>query len=87
MSEFDQYNSAVDFAQRFSGINEAWGQLEKYALKDSIYLRNISAKDQLGIKERLKAYLARYKWRTEGFYEVLNMNDEAVKRALEVLNK
>jgi len=87
VSQFDQYSSAVDFAQRFSGISDVWNQLEKYALKDSIYLKNISAKDQLGIKERLKAYLARYKWRTEGFYEVLNMNDEAVKKALEVVNK
>ena len=87
ISQFNQYKSPVDFAQRFPGINDAWNQLEKYALKDSIYLRNIPPRDQLGIKERLKAYLARYKWRSEGFYEVLNMNDVAVKRAIAVLNE
>ncbi|MFI5186672.1 MAG: S41 family peptidase [Chitinophagales bacterium] len=86
-SEFNQYKSAVDFAQRFPDINDAWNQLENYALKDSIYLKNIPAKDQQGIKERLKAYLARYKWRNEGFYEVINMTDDAVKKAIEVLNK
>jgi carboxyl-terminal processing protease len=86
-SLFNQYKSPVDFAQRFPGINDAWNQLERYALKDSIYLKNIPSKDQQGIKDRLKAYLARYKWRAEGFYEVINMNDDAIKKGLEVLNQ
>ncbi|HEY0434590.1 MAG TPA: S41 family peptidase [Chitinophagaceae bacterium] len=85
LSLFNQYKSAVDFAQHFSGIDEVWKKLEAYALKDSIYLRNIPDRDQAGIKERLKAYLARYKWRSEGFYEVLNQNDDAVKKAIDVL--
>jgi len=86
-SEFDKYKSATDFAEHFHGIDNAWNELEGYALKDSIYLRNIPAQDQEGIKEKLKAYLARYKWRNEGFYEVLNMKDDAVKKALEALGK
>lgn len=85
LPQFDQYKSAVDFAQRFTGIDEVWDQLIEYAKKDTIYLKNIPERDQQGIKERLKAYLARYKWRAEGFYEVLNMDDTAVKKALEVL--
>ncbi len=86
ISLFDQYKSAIDFEQRFPSINDAWNQLVIYALKDSIYLKNIPARDQQGIKDRLKAYLARYKWRNEGFFEVLNMNDDVVKKAVEVLN-
>jgi len=85
LSQFNQYKSAVDFAQKFTAIDNAWDQLVNYAKKDSIYLKNISAKDQEGIKETLKAYLARYKWRSEGFYEVLNMKDAAIKKALEAL--
>jgi carboxyl-terminal processing protease len=87
MSLFNQYKSAVDFAQRFPDINNAWNQLVNYALKDTIYLKNIPEKDKDGIKERLKAYLARYKWRNEGFYEVLNMNDDDVKKAVEIANE
>jgi carboxyl-terminal processing protease len=56
-----------------------------YAKKDTIYLRNVPERDQEAIKQRLKAYLARYKWRNEGFYEILNMDDTAIKKALEVL--
>jgi len=85
ITQLDQYKSAIDFAQRFTGINDVWNQLVNYAKKDTIYLKNIPEGDQVGIKQRLKAYLARYKWRTEGFYEILNMDDNAVKKALEVL--
>jgi carboxyl-terminal processing protease len=87
LPQFNQYRSATDFSQRFPAINDTWNQLVNYARKDSIYLQNIPAKDQDGIKDQLKAYLARYKWRNEGFYEVLNMNDPAVKKAIEVLEK
>jgi carboxyl-terminal processing protease len=86
MSKFNQYKSAIDFAQRFPDINNAWNQLVNYALKDTIYLKNIPPNDQEGIKERLKAYLARYKWRNEGFYEVLNMKDDVIKKAIELTN-
>ena len=87
LSQFNQYSSATDFAQRFQGIDAVWKQLVDYALKDTIYLKNISVRDQQGVKDRLKAYLARYKWRNEGFYEVLNMGDIAVQKALEELKK
>ena len=87
LSQFNQYTSATDFAQRFHGIDAVWNQLVDYALKDTIYLKNISARDQQGVKDRLKAYLARYKWRNEGFYEVLNLGDPAVNKALEEMKK
>src|SRR4030095_11340672 len=87
LSDFGQYKSATDFAQRFDGVDAAWDQLVDYALKDTIYLKNVSPRDREGIKERLKAYLARYKWRNEGFYEVLNMRDIAFKKAVEEVKK
>jgi len=87
LPQFNQYSSATDFAQRFQGIDAVWSQLVDYALKDTIYLKNISTRDQQGVKDRLKAYLARYKWRNEGFYEVLNLGDPAVKKALEEIKK
>ncbi|MER3497937.1 MAG: carboxyl-terminal protease [Chitinophagaceae bacterium] len=87
LSQFNQYKSAVEFAQKYPGINNAWNQLVQYALKDTIYLQNIPAKDQQGIKEKIKAYLARYKWRNEGFYEVLNNDDPMVKKAIELISK
>ena len=87
LDEFNQYRSPADFLQRFTDINDAWDQLVNYALKDTIYLKNIPAEDQNEIKAKMKAYLARYKWRNKGFYEVLNTSDPVVKRAMEELRK
>jgi carboxyl-terminal processing protease len=36
---------------------------------------------------RLKALLARFKWRNTGFYQVLNNDDLAVKKALDSIAK
>jgi carboxyl-terminal processing protease len=87
LSQFNQYRSATDFSEHYPHINDMWHELVDYAKNDSIFLQNISPKDQEGIKERLKAYLARYKWRNEGFYEVLNMNDPAVRKGIEAMEK
>lgn len=87
MPEWKQYKTPADFINRYQDSNDAWNQLVRFAQKDSINLTKIPVKDKQAIQDRIKAYLARFKWRTEGFYEVLNASDEAVKKAEEVLSK
>ncbi len=84
LPQWKQYKTPEEFASRYAGENDAWDQLVSFAAKDSINLKNISGKDRKAVEDRIKAYLARFKWRTEGFYEVLNANDEAVKKAKEI---
>ncbi|MES1219609.1 MAG: S41 family peptidase [Bacteroidota bacterium] len=86
MEEFKQYVNPSDFAKRYNS-NDAWTQLNSFAKKDTVELKYISSKDSDDIKRRLKAYLARYKWRNEGFYELLNNDDPVIKKALEVMAK
>jgi carboxyl-terminal processing protease len=59
--------------------------LVAYAEKDSINLRNIPDKDKENIQDQIKAYLARLKWRTQGYYQVYNNYDPVVKKAMEIL--
>ena len=87
LPQFSQYSSPADFLKRYNKVNDAWNQLVLYALKDSINLRNTAEKDKVAIQKRLKAYLARYKWRTQGYYQVLNNYDPVVIKAAEVLSK
>lgn len=84
---FKQYKSPADFVAKFQNSADAWDQLVAYALKDSINLNKIPQLDKRNIEERIKAYLARLKWRTEGFYEVYNNYDPVVKKAKEEINK
>jgi carboxyl-terminal processing protease len=68
-------------------MEDAWNSLVTAALKDSIDLNKVSEADKNYLKKRIKAQLARYRWRTEGYYEVLNSSDPVIKKALEVLSK
>jgi len=83
LQEFQQYKSPREFAQKFQDASDAWKQLEAYALKDSIYLSAIPQSDKKDIEERIKAYLARLKWRNEGFYEVYNLYDPVFQKAMQ----
>lgn len=85
LPEFQQYKTPTEFATNFQHEEDAWNLLTAYALKDSIYLNKVPSLDKANIQQRIKAYLARLKWRTQGFYEVYNMYDDIFQKAKEVI--
>jgi carboxyl-terminal processing protease len=85
VSQFDQYKSPADFAARYQNSVDVWNQLVNEAFKDSIRLQNIPETDKGKIQSQIKAYLARLKWRTQGFYQVSNSFDPVVGKAIEVI--
>lgn len=82
---FDQYKTPQEFAAKYQSTSEVWDQLVSYAMKDSINLKNVPQKDKINIQNQIKAYLARLKWRTEGYYEVSNEVDPTISKAKEIL--
>ena len=87
MPLWQQYKTPTDFATRYNNTNDAWNKLVVYAMKDSINLNKVPPSDKQAVEERIKAYLARFKWRTQGFYEVANSYDDIVQKAREVVKK
>ena len=81
-AEMDQFKSAAEFARNFNRMDELWNGLARYAATESINLSILSEEDKHDLKQRLKALLARYKWRSPGFYQVLNEEDPMVKKAM-----
>ena len=47
----------------------------------------ISAKERTDITNKIKSSIARQVWRTEGMVEVLNTDDNTIKKALELIQK
>ena len=86
LPEFQQYKTPTAFAQNFQRTEDAWKSLVAFALKDSIYLNKIPAEDKRNIEERIKAFLARLRWRSQGFYEVYNLYDPIFQKAKQVIN-
>jgi carboxyl-terminal processing protease len=86
-AEWDRYKNPADFATRYQNTTDAWQKLVEFAAKDTINLKNVPVYDKKEIQDRIKAYLARFKWRTQGFYQVSNANDKIVKVALAEIKK
>ena len=84
---FKQFKTPQDFARRFTQTEEAWNSLLVYASKESVKLGSVPERDRKEVEQRIKTWLARQMWRMEGYYEVSNMDDPAVKKALEVVKK
>jgi carboxyl-terminal processing protease len=85
LPQFQQFKSPTDFLANFRSTEDAWNGLVVYAMKDSINLRKVPEVDKRNLEQRIKAYIARLKWRTQGFYEVYNTYDPVVKKAREIL--
>ncbi|MBC7948645.1 MAG: S41 family peptidase [Chitinophagaceae bacterium] len=85
--QMDAYTSATDYVKRFNQMEEIWNGFVNYAAKDTIDLRSVTAKQKEGLQRRLEAYLARFKWRNTGFYQVLNSKDPVIVVAMAELKK
>lgn len=77
----------ADFIKGFSFTEENWKQFVQAAAKDSINISTIAAKERIDLTERIRSSIARHLWRNEGFFEVMNITDEAVKKSIDILNK
>jgi carboxyl-terminal processing protease len=83
LDEINGYASPEHFTEKYNNLQDIWQELVSYSAKDSIDLGNVSASDKEYLQKRIKAQLARYKWRSQGYYEVLNSADPVVKKAME----
>jgi carboxyl-terminal processing protease len=83
----ERYKSPTTFQQNFILSEPDWKWFEQLSSKDSISLNGITVKEKQSITKALKSSIARQLFRTEGYFEVLNAEDAAIKKALEILKK
>ncbi len=79
------FKSSGDFVKGFSFTEQDWDDFKVAASNDSISLTYVNPKEKADIIMRIKSSIARQRWRNEGFYEMLNTQDNAIKKALEVI--
>lgn len=83
--DLKQYRSPNDLNAKFSLSPSTWNQLIERAKKDSVQLYKLSPKTKQDIELRIKALLARYIWRNNGYFQVLNSDDASYLQALQSL--
>ena len=79
------YKSVSEYARNFEPSKEMWQKFVTWSQKDSVNLSVIPALEKGKVEDRMKAYLARFRWRDNGYYEVLNTKDSAVQKAIKIL--
>lgn len=86
---FDRFQSPADFANRFNEMEVALKSLEQFAAQESVpfQVATLPQRDQSELKRRIKTWMARQIWRMDGYYQVNNLEDKTVQRALESLSK
>lgn len=80
-AQLRQYKTPQEFAQKFINTEDAGKKLVEYAEQDSIYLAKAPPVDKENIQQRIKAYLARLRWRSQGFFQVYNQYDPVFQKA------
>lgn len=84
-SQLAAYKTPQAFVSGFSLNQNDWSEFTDMAAKDSVTFTNINDKEKKDINDNLKSFIARQLWHKEGFYEAMNMTDEMIKKALEIL--
>lgn len=80
------FKAPNDFINGFNLTDDHWKQFVALAAKDSVNISTAASKERSALLAQVKSSIARLIWRSEGFFEVMNKDDEAIKKALEIIN-
>lgn len=82
--QISKYKDATAFRDNFNWSETDWAGFISLAARDSVDLKGLPAHEKIFLQDRLKGLLARYRWRNDGYYQVMNVKDEVVEKALEL---
>ena len=85
-SALKQFSTVEAFYTGFNNNTELWNALRLYAKKDAINLDNVGTSDREQVGVRMKALLARFIWRSAGYFYVVNQADPVLKKAMALLD-
>jgi carboxyl-terminal processing protease len=83
--QIKKYNSAETLLKEYNVSESDWQKLVLQAQKDSLPLQNANAKTKQQVELRMKALLARYVWRNNGYFQLLNSADSTYHKAVDML--
>ncbi|HMP94072.1 MAG TPA: S41 family peptidase, partial [Phnomibacter sp.] len=81
-----KFAQASQYAEQYKMPANAFSGLVNQAKADSIAVEGNLAAAIQPLETRLKALMARYVWRNDGYYQVLNRQDPVVLKSLEILS-
>lgn len=86
-TEFSGFKDATAFNREWNVSDAMMAGFRALAAEEGVNMSRATSKDNEEIRLRIKALLARQRWRSEGFYEVSNAGDPAIEAAIKKLNE
>jgi carboxyl-terminal processing protease len=83
--EIDKLESLNAFEQRFANSQAMWSGFAKELEEEHIELPALSDSTRQSLERRMTAFLARFRWRNTGYFQIMNKEEKEVQRALELL--
>jgi carboxyl-terminal processing protease len=83
----DNYKTPTEFDQSFSITESIWKTFEDFSKADGINIASMPSKDIAFVQLRIKAYIAKLKWRSTGYFQVLNSADAIFRKGFETVSK
>lgn len=83
----ENYSTPIDFSKGYDASKIMWQQFNTWVKRDSINLSGVPAFEKKKVEDRMKAQLARFRWRDAGFYQVMNTNDLVIQKAIEEIKR
>jgi carboxyl-terminal processing protease len=80
-----KYKTVNEFINNFSFTETNWNQFLSNAANDTIPIGKFSLLQKQDIMDKIKASIARIIWRNEGYFQVINIKDSMLNKALEIL--
>ena len=77
----ERYASYTDFANQFSIPKEMWGAFKNH-LSEKKRSTVFAGKAEIELQSLMKAYIARQRWKQDGFYYLMNLTDPEYRTAL-----
>ena len=81
------YLSPKQFINNYTVDETMWNGFKAFAIKDSININKMGAKEKNELSRQIKILTARQIFRNEGLYEASNAEDIMIKKAVEELKK
>jgi len=79
--DIDKYKSPADFVARFNDSGP-WNEFVSSPAV-AVDFKKATPRERALLGLRLKALLARYKWRNSGYFQVLNSEDMVIRKAIQ----
>jgi carboxyl-terminal processing protease len=86
-NELDKYKSATDFSQHFVMDKNLFESFINYAKKNGVKSAqpNLINGSAIYLQNEIKAFIAKAKWKMEGYYTITHLQDKVFQKAISVL--